>query len=314
MKKRLAFPIVISMLISLVACNLPASTPGTETPISFTAIAQTIEARLTNVAQTQAVDATMTPTLAPATNTPPPPTASFTPLPQQPQASSTQSCDLAEFVSDVTVPDGENHNAGDVFTKTWRLKNVGTCTWTTSYALIFAGDTSNQMGGASSVPLAGNVAPGQTVDVSVQLTAPTASGTYTGNWKVRNAAGLAFTFIYVKITVGGGGTGDGTATVTPAGGGDFAVTHVDYTTSGGCSGFDVIAKIQTNGAGTVTYHWVRSDGATDTVLHPALSYSEAGSQSVNTDWNASATGDYWIALYVDEPNHQQIGQAAFSCP
>ena len=53
-------------------------------------------------------------------------------------------CDWAQFIADVTVPDGTTYTPGATFQKTWRLKNIGTCTWTTSYALIF--DSGNQLG------------------------------------------------------------------------------------------------------------------------------------------------------------------------
>src|SRR5687767_9578254 len=54
-----------------------------------------------------------------------------------PQRASAAICDAAQFVADVTVPDGKVYNAGDSFDKTWRLKNVGTCTWNGSYTLSF---------------------------------------------------------------------------------------------------------------------------------------------------------------------------------
>jgi len=57
-------------------------------------------------------------------------------------------CDRAQFISDVTVPDGTTFAPGAAFNKTWRLKNVGTCTWTTSYSLVF--DSGEKMGGPDS--------------------------------------------------------------------------------------------------------------------------------------------------------------------
>lgn len=99
-------------------------------------------------------------------------------------------CDRAQFVADVTIPDGTAFAPGATFSKTWRLKNVGTCTWTTSYSLVF--DTGEKMGGADSVNLSKSVAPGQTVDVSINLTAPSAAGTYRGYWKFANANGVRF--------------------------------------------------------------------------------------------------------------------------
>ncbi len=100
------------------------------------------------------------------------------------------SCDRAQFVADVTVPDGTAFAPGASFTKTWRLKNIGTCTWTTSYALVF--DSGEKMGGPDLLNLPQSVAPGQTIDVSVNLTAPGTAGSYRGYWKLQNADGVPF--------------------------------------------------------------------------------------------------------------------------
>ena len=105
-------------------------------------------------------------------------------------AAAFSTCDWAQFIADVTVPDGTPFAPGAVFTKTWRLKNIGSCTWTTTYALVF--DTGSMMGGPSSVNLPSNVAPGQTVDISINLTAPGSGGHYIGYWKFKNASGVLF--------------------------------------------------------------------------------------------------------------------------
>ncbi|MDO9131359.1 MAG: NBR1-Ig-like domain-containing protein, partial [Anaerolineales bacterium] len=99
-------------------------------------------------------------------------------------------CDWAQFIADVTVPDGATFAPGTAFTKTWRLKNIGTCTWTTSYALVFV--SGSQMGAPSVVNLPSSVAPGGTVDVSVNMTAPSTNGRYRGYWQLRNASGVLF--------------------------------------------------------------------------------------------------------------------------
>ena len=49
-----------------------------------------------------------------------------------PRALAATYCDQAQFVSDLTVPDGSSFAPGATFTKTWRLKTIGTCTWTTT--------------------------------------------------------------------------------------------------------------------------------------------------------------------------------------
>jgi hypothetical protein len=154
---------------------------------------------------------TNTPTVTPGgpTNTPTP-------------TSSVSTCDRVSFVADVNVPDGTNFNPGAVFTKTWRLKNVGTCTWNTSYSLVYV--RGDKLGGADAVPMPQSVAPGQTVDVSIPLTSPAATGTYRGYWQFKNAAGKLFGIgltydkpWWVDIRVVGGPTLTPTATVTPGG-------------------------------------------------------------------------------------------------
>ncbi len=106
------------------------------------------------------------------------------------RASALTACDAAQFVADVTVPDGTFINASAAFTKTWRLKNVGTCTWTTAYSLVFV--SGEKMGGPDSVAFPTSVSPGQTVDLSVNLVAPVAGGTYRGFWELKNASGGLF--------------------------------------------------------------------------------------------------------------------------
>jgi Ig-like domain from next to BRCA1 gene len=106
-------------------------------------------------------------------------------------ASAAQTCsDWAQFVADVTVPDGSLFDPSQAFTKTWRLRNIGTCTWTTSYTMVF--DSGTQMGSTASVPFGTSVAPGATIDLSVSMTAPNSAGHYIGYWKFKNASGTAF--------------------------------------------------------------------------------------------------------------------------
>jgi hypothetical protein len=99
-------------------------------------------------------------------------------------------CDAAAFVSDVTYPDGTNVSLGSPFTKIWRLKNVGTCTWNTSYAFVFV--NGERFGAPAAVSMTTNVGPGQTVDLAVNLTAPSQSGRFRGYWQLRNASNVLF--------------------------------------------------------------------------------------------------------------------------
>ncbi len=100
-------------------------------------------------------------------------------------------CDKAAFISDVTIPDGTEMSGGTAFTKTWRLQNVGTCTWTTAYKLVFSGgDYLGISGSAFNLP--SSVAPGGTIDLSVNMTAPITAGSFTSYWKLRNASSVDF--------------------------------------------------------------------------------------------------------------------------
>lgn len=142
---------------------------------------------------------TMIPTITAITVGTPIPTATIAPTDETP-------CDVAAFVSDVTVPDGADFIPDENFTKTWRLKNVGTCTWTTAYDLVFF--DGDQMNGPVSQPLinSGSVAPNQSVDISVDLSAPDSAGNAIGYWKLRNASNVIFELsngdpFYVEIDV-----------------------------------------------------------------------------------------------------------------
>jgi hypothetical protein len=149
--------------------------------IAQTAAAQTVEASLTQVGPTS------TPQPSPTLLATPSPTAIIPPT-SAPSATAS-SCDKAAFVSE-TIPDDTVYPPNTAFTKTWRLKNTGTCAWTTSYALVF--DSGDAMGAPSAINLTGTVNPGQTVDLAVNLTSPSTPDTYRGNFKLRNAAGVLF--------------------------------------------------------------------------------------------------------------------------
>jgi hypothetical protein len=96
----------------------------------------------------------------------------------------------ALFIGDVTVPDNTLLSPGEVFTKTWQLQNLGSCTWETGYDLVFA--AGEQMAAADSVPLTITVTPGDVGEVSVRLTAPETPGEYRGEWKLADPDGNEF--------------------------------------------------------------------------------------------------------------------------
>ncbi len=209
---------LVLISIALSACNLPAATPpGPNDPnLIYTAAAQTVSAQLTQSASSkpatptsQVVQPTATQPAAP-TDTQPgptqPPAPTKTPVPPTATAVTTP-CDRAEFVKDVTIPDNTEMAPGTEFVKTWRFRNTGTCTWNSSYDLVFY--DKRAMGGPAVQQLTtGTVEPGETIDVSVKLTAPNNPANYEGDWMLRNASNVIFgigskaeKFFWVKITV-----------------------------------------------------------------------------------------------------------------
>ena len=145
---------------------------------------------------------------AAATPTPPPaatviPTAPLS-YPSAPTAvpASAGTCNYTmAYVADVTIPDGQPISAGSGFTKTWRLKNTGNCAWGTDFMFVFV--SGSQMNGANRyLPYVVN--PGDTVDISIDMIAPTTGGTYQGYWQLRTPQGYGIGFnIWVKIYVPG---------------------------------------------------------------------------------------------------------------
>lgn len=190
--KRLSIYMLVICAVSLVGCNLPAQATTSPT-LNVTQAYQTVEARLTEaISRTPKVS----PTQARATNTPAeatlPPTEEIETATQDAAQTPSAACDqaLPGIPIDVTIPDDTVLLPGERFTKTWRLQNVGTCTWTGDYALVwFSGE---QLDAPLSVPLSGNTNPGQSVDLSVEMKAPDTEGTYQGWWKLRNPAGDLF--------------------------------------------------------------------------------------------------------------------------
>ena len=99
----------------------------------------------------------------------------------------------ATYLADVTIPDNTVIPPGTSFVKTWKLRNDGNCAWgpgTTVDSMMFVGGT--MMGNAGPVPLTCQVLPGQSANLSVTLTAPTAAGTYRSDWKLHRTNGALF--------------------------------------------------------------------------------------------------------------------------
>ena len=122
------------------------------------------------------------------------------------QPTPSECTDKAIFREDVTVPDNTIITAGEPFSKTWKLQNIGSCTWDEDYSLVFVGG--DQMDAPDSVPLTTTVEPGDEVDFSIPMVAPTEEGAHRAEWKISNPDGFLFGIgpgsdraFWVQITV-----------------------------------------------------------------------------------------------------------------
>ncbi len=186
--------IIVSLILA--GCNMPAK----ETPLDINQLA-------TFAAQTKIAAGTVVVETPQAFATSPAETASVgSPAAVSPTQTGTP-CNRASFVGE-TVPDNTNFIVQKAFTKVWQIKNEGTCTWTSAYQLVF--DSGERMGGPLSKPLTtGSVAPGERVEISVDLIAPALAGTHRGNWKIKDEKGEVFALasgpFWVQIVAKRGG-------------------------------------------------------------------------------------------------------------
>ena len=170
---------ILSVLITaLSACDLPvALSPTKDGNAGSTQVAQTVEARLTEVwsAATATSSPTATPEIPTATNTPPPTSTPLptntslptnTPLPTATVTPTPMPCLAAEFVKDPTAPNGIEFPGNSNFTKMWQIRNVGSCTWTKAYQVVF--ESGKQLNGKA-INLPKKVAPGETVEISIPM-------------------------------------------------------------------------------------------------------------------------------------------------
>ena len=102
----------------------------------------------------------------------------------------TAKCNAAFFVGDVGLMDNSDVKAGSQFTKTWSVRNIGYCTWTPRYRLVF--QYGQHMAGPNFINFPQIVAPNQGLFLSVTLTAPTGAGIHQGQWYIFDPDGNRF--------------------------------------------------------------------------------------------------------------------------
>lgn len=157
----------------------------------------------------------------------------------------------------------------------------------------YSGDN---ISGAGTSKLTNSTAPEEVMDITYNFKAPSTPGSYQTLFKLQDDNGVNFAQFWVQFKVS-----------APT----FAVTNVflsaeHSTISGACPRtFDYQADIKANGAGSVTYYLAFSDGSKSSTQ--TLTFNGAGTKTITGSWQLNASGNYWIKLYVDQPNHQWFG-------
>ncbi len=301
---------IISTTLTLILLACTAQNP--EDPAITTAVALTVAAQ--NTAQANTETPATAPTLI-ATQTPLKFSPTLTPLapiasPTLPGNKPKSECAKSSLISE-TIPDGTIYRPGEQFTKTWEIQNVSTCTWDTSYKIIFwNGDV---LGGGFVYNLPQITPPGGIVPISLVLKAPTTEATYTSEWKLQTPDGTQF------------GVGEYNApffaeiVVSDDKHPGYTITEVEYQIvrdpATGCPAnvrWTVYATVTTNGPFKFSYYWAQKDGNDTSPKETEL--KEAGSKTFSNLWIiglANTPGEKWMEFNVSDPFEKSYGRAVF---
>ena len=214
----------------------------------------------------------------------------------------------AEFAGE-THPDGTIVQPGTVFTKTWQVRNTGTCTWDSRWQLVFTGG--DLMDGAMVYNFPQPAEPGQTVGVPIILKAPAQGGSYTGEWMLKSPWGESFGVgqysvpLVVSIVVGSL-TPENRRTETV-----FDVTAVSYTVDRQCAPantfYTITANITTNGPLNVVFSTLQSDGHRENNYR--LNFTEATTKSFDWEWSQhrdSSPNPRWAQVIMTSPYYREF--------
>jgi hypothetical protein len=302
---------ILFMLVCLALIVTACTSPAQNESLISTSVAQTLQAEPTEIPllPTNTPDTSLTPLSTLTQAITPTSAATLSSAPSDPN------CVHAELVSEYP-PDRTVFTPNTGFTKTWTIKNVGTCTWDTSYQLIFW--SGEMMGGATYYNLPEFVAPGDDVSISVLLMSPATEGIYRGYWRLKTPWNAVFGVgqysqaFYAEIQVDRRPAQEyGVLSVT------YNITREPPT---GCPVnvlYTVYATLTTNGPLDLSYRWMQKDGNESAIKE--LFFEQAGSQTVSREWmvgRGDSPNDRWMQIIVLTPEPLEFHKAVFenNCP
>src|SRR4030042_4700378 len=274
-----------------------------------TSVAQTVAAQDTAQAKFTPTSTRLPPTLTPLASptlltTKAPPTA------PPPGSGNIVPCYSAQFLSDVTIPDGTIVAPGASFMKRWSVKNTGSCTWNSTYKFVFIdGDV---LGGAYVYNFPGVAAPNDTVEIPIQLYAPTTTGSYSGYWKIQAPAKTIFGVgqydqsLSVSVVVGSG-TPDNNKTASV-----FDITEVRYTIERRCTSANTFWRIYvhltSNGPLKSIFRIQQSDGVGQNNIR--LTFTQAETLTFDYgEWSqrtiTSSPNPRWVQVITTSPIYRE---------
>lgn len=283
-----------------------------------TSVAETVAAQppVEPIVITEAPAAALIPSQTPFAQ---PTTGLLLPTPTPPAASSGSKAACASAsLQDETIVDGTIFKPGEQFTKTWYITNTSTCTWDTTYKIIFwDGDI---LGGGYVYNLPQAAGPGQTIPISLVLTAPSADGAYRSEWKLQTpdnfnfGVGMYQTAFYTDIVV--------SSSTKPT----YAVTSVELSVTRdpafGCEPANIVytayATFTTNGPLEFQYRWQQQDGNRSSAQ--TVKMTAAGKKTVTREWKlgraASQNSNRWFQIILLDPVYREYPQVGFTfeCP
>ena len=225
-------------------------------------------------------------------------------------------CTVSAKLAGENPPDGVLLKPDEYFWKTWSIENTGTCTWDSTYKLVY--QSGDLLDGLISYPLTGSTAPGAIMETSIYLKSPSTTGTFTGYWGIQSPWNATFGVgpgsdpFYVQIVV--------SDEQRPS----YGVTSVSYeiirSPETGCPVnvlYTVRATITTNGPYVLEYYWDQSDGNESS--RKPLKFAEASSVTVSREWmvgRGDSPNPRWMQIVITAPVLHYYDKAVWpnNCP